>query len=1050
MATVYIQPGTGTGSGTLEDPYYFDELSSAHAAAGEQGKIIFLDGDYILADNTTTFKGATYEAKNLGKAIIKSSSLSSLKYISIGDASDNYAVSKFKGLSFVDVGSSVWNNRAIHIGSAVDQFHEFESCTFKLYAADYAFLGISSSSQAPEFSTKFTGCVIDLIRHEGGASDGTAPYFYSHSTLPNRFELKNCILKFSTYTDGSLINVFNDNSGIQEAEIKHTIIFSDPGQRVDLGDVPHYFTEDNVIYNNISNSSADPAKNVFVDMDPKFVDASANDYRLRPNSPLIGGAQTSSEQSKLESQYPDGKWFDANAAAGGDGSWATPYSDLYDAIDSFATVNTATVLVKEGDHTIYQGWRGRIHPTTTNYGNLYTDDGGTFSEPVKIHSKIEFVGINNKARLVTRDKLNLYSWFYYQDDTDFVFADTYFFFKNIEIHLNNTAGYINRCVFSNPERNVAEFVQCKFTQSDLSEFASASFFGTPTEVGSPGKIKMTGCIYSVINFDATFGSVFNGAHLELNNCTFYEPNRDANRAPTDNRTTYLGGILDTSIVDNCIFHSDKEYGTAAYGQRGFFANYHVDLNRGTFTNCVFHHNTANPAWTTGAQPITMGMHQYSGAIECSTQNPKFVNVSDSDFRLRSDSPVIGGISGNSSEEKWIARATKENATYAFFDPQATGTGDGSSLVDACTDLFEAIAAVDYGGYIFVADMNWTTTGLRITKPVQIQALNPGKAIWRTLTNQQPLNIHFTGYQFGINITSGGGDGEYTFSGASTSGHTKDIDGYYTGDRIVFDGASTTAQANDYYTVANHTYDGTTHTFTLNEPLNGAVSGSTTIWQEISSTGDSAIRDMVLIDFNTATSSNGNGITFQPISKNDIVAATTSYGKIVFERNKVLQTLNNSISGNYKIGFWIRNDHNAVLGTRFDVNGNCFSFRPYPGSATPRFFPMNMGSSYLSISDAENRFCSNNSVYAYNDRDTNADFGHGLGLGFNSIFVIDNQYGGVSTQGISTTFIDQNNYFYGLTGSDSVASQQLSINPFIDAVNGDFRIRPSSELIGKAR
>lgn len=352
---IYLQPGTGTGSGTLEDPYYFDELSSAHASAGEQGKIIFLDGDYILADNTTIFKGSTYEAKNSGKAIIKSSSLSSLKYISIGDASDNYAVSKFKGLSFVDVGSVTWNNRAIHIGSAVDQFHEFESCTFKLYAADYGFLGPLVSNQAPEFSTKFTGCVFDLIRHEGGTSDGTAPYFYSYSTLPNSFELKNCILKFSTQTDGSLIIVFDDNAGTQEAQVKDTIIFSDPGQRVNLGAVPHYFTEHNVVYNNISNASADPAKNVFVDVDPKFVDASINDFRLRANSPLIGGVSgDSSEEKWIKQAERENKsyiFFDPNASGTGDGlSLANACTDVVRAVN--LSDSGGYVFVADMDYTI--------------------------------------------------------------------------------------------------------------------------------------------------------------------------------------------------------------------------------------------------------------------------------------------------------------------------------------------------------------------------------------------------------------------------------------------------------------------------------------------------------------------------------------------------------------------------------------------------------------------------------------------------------------------------------------------------------------------------
>lgn len=1048
MSTVYIQPGTGTGSGTLGDPYYFNELSSAHASAGEQGKIIFLDGDYILSDNTTIFKGSTYEAENLGKAIIKSSSLSSLKYISIGDASDNYAVSKFKGLSFVDVGSTAWNNRAIHIDSAVDQFHEFESCTFKLYAVDYGFLGPSVSSQAPEFSTKFTGCVFDLIRHEGGSSDGTAPYFYTHSaTSPNSFELKNCILKFSTYTDGSLINVFNDNSANQEAQVKDTIIFSDPGQRVNLGDVPHYFTEHNVVYNNISNASADPAKNVFVDVDPKFVNASVNDYRLRPNSPLIGGAQSESTNNNyyLQPGNPyngDGSQKDASAmTADGDPG---PFNDFKEILAAGVPYGSK-IIIPNGtyDWTPTLG-KNSSDVSSANWAN-YTLAG--YNYVAETPHEVIFDAVLNTANVFIYKPYGGTPGAGVFLDLDTTFTGVQF---NNVIGMYNTTRNTITSVSGSAGLGSCTFKNCKFLGHVITGTWQYPWTGGGRSVYS-STMHWEGCEIAIA-FDNA-GSLLTGGDAwaddnyhgawSWKNCTFYIP---AGLKQFNGRNAANG----TYAFPAYIFGHDHRQA------KRIFENNIIHIPNGTTQLGVS--NSANLPSIKGNSfnGVIPGLSNTDHSAILNPDNlfdtdPLFINPDNNDFRLRANSPLIGGISGNSSEEKWIARATKENKTYAFFDPAATGTGDGSSLVDACTDLFEAIAAVDYGGYIFVADMDWTTTALRITKPVQIQALNPGKAIWRVLQYQQALQIHPTGYQFGINITSGGADGEYTFSGTSTSSNTKNVDGYYTGDRIVFDGASTTAEANEYYTVASHTFDGTNHTFTLNEPLNGAVSGTTTIWQEISSTGDSAIRDMILIDFNIPTSSNSNGITFQPTSKNDTVAATTSYGKIAFERNKVLQTLNNSISGNYKIGFWIRNDHSSVLGTRFDVNGNCFSFRPYPGGGT-RFYPMNMGASYLTISDAENRFCSNNSVYVYNDRDANADFGNGLGLGSNSIFVIENQYGGVSTQGIpgATLSIDQNNYFYGLTSSDSVASQELSINPFVDAINGDFRIRPSSELIGKGR
>lgn len=72
MATVYIQPGTGTGTGTLADPYYYSELSSAETAAGSGGTILFVNGDYNFSSHVSfSADGVTYKAVNrLGAKIL--------------------------------------------------------------------------------------------------------------------------------------------------------------------------------------------------------------------------------------------------------------------------------------------------------------------------------------------------------------------------------------------------------------------------------------------------------------------------------------------------------------------------------------------------------------------------------------------------------------------------------------------------------------------------------------------------------------------------------------------------------------------------------------------------------------------------------------------------------------------------------------------------------------------------------------------------------------------------------------------------------------------
>ena len=73
MATVYIKPGSGTGTGTLADPYFYNQLVTAETAAGNGGTIYFTDGDYSLNTGTTLWRasGVNYESLNLYGAKLK-------------------------------------------------------------------------------------------------------------------------------------------------------------------------------------------------------------------------------------------------------------------------------------------------------------------------------------------------------------------------------------------------------------------------------------------------------------------------------------------------------------------------------------------------------------------------------------------------------------------------------------------------------------------------------------------------------------------------------------------------------------------------------------------------------------------------------------------------------------------------------------------------------------------------------------------------------------------------------------------------------------------
>jgi len=66
MSTVYIRPGSGTGTGTLADPYYWSQRTAAEDAVGAGGTVIFFPGNYGYGNgagcpNQSNHDGITYQ-----------------------------------------------------------------------------------------------------------------------------------------------------------------------------------------------------------------------------------------------------------------------------------------------------------------------------------------------------------------------------------------------------------------------------------------------------------------------------------------------------------------------------------------------------------------------------------------------------------------------------------------------------------------------------------------------------------------------------------------------------------------------------------------------------------------------------------------------------------------------------------------------------------------------------------------------------------------------------------------------------------------------------
>ncbi len=276
MATVYIKPGTGSGSGTLAAPYFFSELGTAETAAGSGGIIYFTDGDYdFTGDATFNSNGVTYQSLNPQKAILTRTGLVSGNtsgQLVVGQASNTNAP-KVKNFKIVDM--KVWFYQPS--GLLGDNVPTLQGCNI-------------SSTTDLDVST-------GIIRVTGGSSG------YPIKILDNSiaFKLKSTVTFWATrldeatfegnsiYLDNSL-TASNVDSNYDSTTSKNNIFMSADNSKMGSRTIASNSTNC-CFFQFHSNNTSGGTDNVF--SDPLFVDEANADLRLRPSSPCINAGTAS-------------------------------------------------------------------------------------------------------------------------------------------------------------------------------------------------------------------------------------------------------------------------------------------------------------------------------------------------------------------------------------------------------------------------------------------------------------------------------------------------------------------------------------------------------------------------------------------------------------------------------------------------------------------------------------------------------------------------------------------------------------------------------------
>ena len=246
--TIWVQSGTGSGTGTEGDPFYWSEYSEAFLAAvqSSSNQIVFKDGQYVwtsaILQDDNVGNNITMISENIHQAIFTDAGRIS--------SATKYPTLRFKGIQLVANDHFTWQQECHYI---LDSVH--------VLAGKY--MGARSVTAS--------GCIFEV-------PSGVNDYVFS-STGP--VDITNCtFVDHNDRASGS-----NYLTGAQSGTIKSTIFYTKTPKTYCINP-----SHNAVLTNCASENITNPEDGVVFNENLGFLDIDNKNYNLRPTSKLIGRA----------------------------------------------------------------------------------------------------------------------------------------------------------------------------------------------------------------------------------------------------------------------------------------------------------------------------------------------------------------------------------------------------------------------------------------------------------------------------------------------------------------------------------------------------------------------------------------------------------------------------------------------------------------------------------------------------------------------------------------------------------------------------------------